>query len=234
MLTVHVHESDTQYLHVGHWIKGLLMVLAATLDLWLIPFTIIRNFQQSWAVDHCPHYIFANNWCSIPAFTPWTPRMIIKHSFRSTRAISTDLPGCNRQIVALLKVFNDHPWDMIMSSSWTSPENLVSCKRFGAECSLLNNAWNIEASIGMVTEARLTTLDVGGFLMFSPSAISTANVWSRPGVSWWRVLNTCLRHWFASLSSSQLSCFLPYPRQRKKYYTWPSLSLRLSSTFETS
>ena len=98
-----------------------------------------------------------------------------KNTFlRSNRAISTGLQGCNRQVVEVLKVFNDHPGGMIVSSSWTGTENLATCNRFGAEGSPLNNSRKVSESIGMVTEARLTILVVGGFFIFSFSAISTA------------------------------------------------------------
>ncbi|XP_066016086.1 uncharacterized protein [Pocillopora verrucosa] len=72
-------------------------------------------------------------------------------------------------------------------------ENFVACKRFGAEGRPPNNSLKVSASIGMVTDERLTMLVVGGFFMFSFSATNTAKVCSKPGVPWWRVLNTCLR-----------------------------------------
>ena len=133
-----------------------------------------------------------------------------KNTFlRSKRAISTGLPGCNRQVVEVLRVFNDHPADIIASSSWMGTENFVARKRFSAEGSPPNNSLKVSVSIGMVTDARLTMLVVGGFFMFSFSATNTAKVCSKPGVPWWCVVNTCFRCSFASVSSTQLSYLFP-------------------------
>ena len=69
-------------------------------------------------------------------FPPWQRKQPewAKNTFlRSKRAISTGLPGCNRQVVEVLKVFNDHPAGIMASSSWMGTENFVPRKRFGAE-----------------------------------------------------------------------------------------------------
>ena len=71
-------------------------------------------------------------------------------------------------------------------------ENFLARKRFGAEGSPPNNSLKVWASIGMVTDARLTMLVVGGFFMLSFSATNTAKVCSKPGVPWWRVLKLVL------------------------------------------
>ena len=75
---------------------------------------------------------------------------------RQKHDTSTGSHPDNRQVVEVLKVFNDHPGGIIVSSSWTGTENLVTCDRFGAEGSPLNNSRKVLESIGMVTEARLT------------------------------------------------------------------------------
>ena len=102
-------------------------------------------------------------------------------------------------------MFNDHPAGIMASSSRMSTENFVARKRFDAEGRPPNNSLKVSASIGMVTDAGLTMLVVGGFFMFGFAATNTAKVSSKPGVSWWRVLNTCFRRSFVSVSSTQLS-----------------------------
>ena len=65
---------------------------------------------------------------------------------------------------------------------WAQKTSSLATERFGAEGRPPKRSKNVSEFIGMVTDARLIMLVVGGFFMFSFSATYTAKVCSKPGV----------------------------------------------------